>query len=320
MTVALAPLVIAGIVLPHCLRLERSSPATAATLWTVSLTLRALSVLFLTLYLVFFLPSTAAFSSLTHWCWHTVLPLVAAHLGLDGHQVGDAATILPGLLVITSLLSVGFGIVRAARSVRGLLANNALGSGPRESVIVPGPDVMLAAAGLARPQVVVSAGALIVLDDDELAAGLDHEHGHIARRHRFLLVFAELCRSIGRIVPGSRTALRELAFHLERDADRWSLQRNDRYALASAICKAALAEPVVGLGFAALGGGRVTERLGQLIEEQPAHRRHASSALLNAVALAMVCATIVTAAFVPSIALAGTRQLGEEQQMRHCGK
>ncbi len=155
MTVAITLLVAIGIVLPHGLRLERSAPATAAALWAVSLALRALMAMFLVLYLALFLPLTPVFAELTHCCWHTVLPLLTTHLGLDGHRVGDAATILPGLLVMTSLLSVVFGVIRGARAIGRILARDALGPGPSDSVIVSGPDVILAAAGLKRPQVVV---------------------------------------------------------------------------------------------------------------------------------------------------------------------
>ncbi len=150
MTIAIAVLVAIGIVLPHGLRLERSAPAAAAALWAVSLALRALITIFLALYLALFLPGTPVFAGLTHWCWHTVLPVLTTHLGLDGHRVGDAATILPGLLVMTSLLSVAFGVFRGARVIRRLLARDALGPGPSDSVIVAGPDVILAAAGLKR--------------------------------------------------------------------------------------------------------------------------------------------------------------------------
>ena len=324
MIVALALLVGFGTALPHFLRLERSAPAAAATLWAVSLALRALGAMFVVLYIAFFLPGTRAFNAVTHWCWHTVLPVVTAQLGLDGHNVGDAATILPGLIVMVSLLSVTFGVVRAARAVRRLLRRDAIGPGPADSVIVPGSDVVLAAAGLTHPRVVVSAGALLALDDEELAAGLDHEHGHIARRHRFLLVFAELCRGIGRAIPGSRRALRELAFHLERDADQWALGRlHDRLALASAICKSAGAElagaePTATIAAAPLAGVGTGERLTQLIHGPPANSSRRRAAILNAAAIAMVMVTVVTAALVPSTALAGASHVGHDHQLRHC--
>lgn len=313
----LLALIAAGITLPHVLHLTRSTPMAAATLWIVALALRALLVIFAVLYVAFFVPGTELFTTLTHWCWHTVVPFLASHLGLDGHYVGDAATILPGLVTTISLLSVAIGVARGTRAVRRVLARESLGPGPSDSVIVAGHEVMLAAAGLGRPRVVVSAGALLELDDEELAASLDHERGHIARRHRFALVFAELSRSIGRVVPGSRHAMRELAFHLERDADRWALRRcNDPYALASAICKAAGTSETT-WAKASLGGGRASARLGELIEDDgvpPARWRW----LLNVTAAAMVGLTLLVAALVPSSALAGSQQLGSTVPHFHC--
>ena len=319
MIAALVAIAVIGVAFPHVVRLVRTAPATAVALWTVSLALRALLVIFAVLYLAFFLPGTAVFASLTHWCWHTVLPLLTAHLGLDGHRVGDAATIIPGLLVMVSLLSVSFGVIRAARAVRRLLTRDALGPGPADSVIVGGPEVMLAAAGLTKPRVVVTAGALLELDDEELAAGLDHERGHIARRHRWVLVFAELCRGIGRVVPGCRRAMHELEFHLERDADAWALnRRHDRFALASAICKAAGAGVLGTAAATPLTGSGATERLGQLMAERPSPTSRVRAMVLNTIAITMVCATVLMATFIPSTALAGAQQLGSGQQVRHC--
>src|SRR6266508_762022 len=130
MIVVLAALVAAGIVLPHALRLERVAPI------------------------------TELFGALTHWCLHAVVPLVAAHLGFSGHSLGDAALVLPGILLAASLASAAFGVARAARTVRGWLARGAVGVGPDDTVVVRGPGVLVAAAGLARPRLVVSAGAL----------------------------------------------------------------------------------------------------------------------------------------------------------------
>ena len=318
MTLWVLALIAAGITLPHALRLHRSTPLAAAVLWTVALTLRALLVIFAALYVAFFVPGTEIFTKLTHWCWHAVVPLLAAHLGLDGHYVGNAAMILPGLIAMVSLVSVAIGVARGTQAIRRMLARESLGPGPSDSVIVGGHEVMLAAAGLARPRVVVSAGALLELDDEELAAGLDHERGHIARRHRFLLVFAELCRSLGRAVPGSRHAIRELGFHLERDADRWALRQSHHpYALASAICKAAGAGGETTWAKASLDGGSARDRLSELIEADGG-RSPRRSWLLNLTAVAMVVLTMLAAALVPSAALAGSQQLGATVPHYHC--
>lgn len=105
----------------------------AAAIWLAAPALRALTVLYLAMYLVLFLPTTEAFVAVTHWCWHTAIPLFTDHLGLDGHRIGDAAVILPALVVAASLVSVIFGVVRAARLVRRLLAQSSIGPDPPTS-------------------------------------------------------------------------------------------------------------------------------------------------------------------------------------------
>jgi len=296
-----------GVTLPHALRLSRADPSTAALLWVANLGLRALAGMFVATYVILFLPGTEFFSALTRWCWHAVLPLIATHLGFNGHRIGDAAAALPTIALGLSVFWVGAGVVRVARSVRRLITRAALGRGPRDTLIVGGAEVVVAAAGLAKPRVLVSAGALTQLDDEELAAGLEHERGHIARRHRWILVYAELCRALGVFVPGTRAAIRELNLHLERDADRWALaRRHDRLALASAIVKAATTAGRPSVAFAALGGpsDHLTQRLEDLVSESPApaksHRRS-----LTALAVVTCVLTAVFAAAVPNTVAAG---------------
>ena len=319
MTEVLTLLLLCGIAAPHLLPLSSASPTVAATIWLSALCLRALTVLYVALYLILFLPNTSVFAAVTHWCWHTVLPLVTTHLGLDGHRIGDAAVIVPAFVLVFSLVSVSVGVVRAARSVRAKLARSSLGLGPGDSLIVSGRGVLLAAAGMTRPRVFVSAGALTTLDDDELAAGLDHERAHIVRRHRFILVFAELCRSLARFLPGTRATLRELHFHLERDADHWALARShDPYALASAICKSATSRAAATPGLVLLSGrGQVTRRVDELIELGGAPPRRTLGRVLACGATLMACFVVALASIVPATVVAATTQPTLEQP-RHC--
>lgn len=90
---------------------------------------------------------------------------------------------LPAVALALSALSVVFGLWRAARSVKALLASRKIGPGPRDSIVVEDGGLLVAVAGLRRPRVLISAGA--AFDDEELGASLEHEHGHIQRRHRF---------------------------------------------------------------------------------------------------------------------------------------
>lgn len=314
----LASLVVAAVLLPHVAPLRRAAPATAATLWSVALGLRALTSVFVALYLVFFLPATALFDAMTHWCWHTILPIATTHLGVAGHNVGDAVSVFPVFLLAASAISLTFGLVRAARSVRRLITRDAVGRGPADSVIVGGPDVFVAAAGFSHPTLVVSAGALTQLDDEELAAGIDHEHGHIRRRHRFVVLYAEACRALGRFVPGTNQAVLELRFHLERDADAWAIARkHDRYVLASAICKASISQQNPAL--ATLGGGPdVRDRVDELLTDQLAGGvlRRTS---LNASAVLGVVLVLGLTASVPGVVAAGRDQAAAAPVPHSCG-
>jgi len=117
MTLAVAVLVSTTICAPHLLRLERCSPTVAATIWLAALALRAISALFCAVFVVFYLPTTGLFSLITHWCWHAVIPFIAAHVPLNGHALTDAALIAPAFVLAISTLSVAVGLWRAARRV-----------------------------------------------------------------------------------------------------------------------------------------------------------------------------------------------------------
>jgi hypothetical protein len=320
MKAALAAIVAAGIVVPHVLRLQRAAPVTAVVLWLSSLALRALIGVLAVIFLLLFLPRTEIFDSLTHWCLHAGLTGSADDLTVEGHGMGDLALFVPGAVLVVSLMLVCVRTARSAKAARRLLGANVLGRGPQGSVIVGGPEIVFAVAGLIHPRIVVSAGALASLDDAELAAGLDHERGHIVRHHRFVLLTAAALSAIGWMVPGTRRSVREIAFHLERDADRWALRRrNDRLALASVICKAAMAtEPARPPAVANLGETGIRERLDQLLEEPPPRARHPTATALNALAAAMVAFTLLLTAALPTAAVAGARADGHGGHHEHC--
>jgi hypothetical protein len=318
MTLAVAAAVAAAIALPHHLPLSRVAPMLGASIWLFALTLRALACVFAAMFVLFSLPATRLFEVLTHWCWHAVLPLVGTHLPLEGHRLGDTATLLPGLFLAVSTLSVVWALMRTAHAVHKMLRRHALAGGPMGSVIVPDGEVLVAAAGLRRPTVVVSAGALCAFDDEELAASVDHERGHIVRHHRFLLVLGELCRTVGRFVPGAAPALGQLHFHLERDADEYALARqHDPLALASAICKAAGASTPIPATLALEGDGDVVDRLRLLTSGSPRGGRalHSTAMVL---AVAMIALAIDLTAALTGVADPGDASLLAAAPVVHC--
>jgi beta-lactamase regulating signal transducer with metallopeptidase domain len=220
------------------------------------------------------------------------------------------------LALAVSLVSVCVGLWRATRMVSAWVRRTSIGPGPQESVIVGEHDIVVAAAGLRRPRVIVSAGALTCFDDEELAASLAHERGHIARHHRFALLTAEVSRSLARLLPGTRRAVDELIFHLERDADRWALERKyDRIALASAICKAAQPPRGAGSVLLTLSGGGVTRRVRQLLDSSGVPGRRVR---LDLLAAGMVILVVSLSAALPSATRAGFDAASQSGNVRHC--
>jgi Zn-dependent protease with chaperone function len=315
MTVLLAITVVCAIVAPHFLQLDRARPSVAATIWLAALALRAVSAVFVALFTIFYLPASEMFEVVTHWCWHAAVPVLATQLPVGGHELGNVATIAPSFALAASLVSVSYGLVRATRAIRVFMRRSSIGRGPQDSVLVGGSEVLVAAAGLTHPRVVVSAGALAALNDAELQAGLAHERGHIAHRHRFILLVAEFFRAGARFLPGTKRAMDELAFHLERDADSWAMRQSDPLDLASAICKAAGVTPAgTSLALSALSGNAGRRRVEHLLSERSGH----SSRLTRGLAGCMVGLTLALVALLPTVTWAGVHELRADRSVHHC--
>ena len=316
-TLALAATMTGVVALPHVIDVRRSRPAVAIALWLSALVMRALLVATVVAYVVVLVPRAALFTAVTHWCWHTVLPLLATHLGLNGHRIGDAAVVVPAVLVAVSVLSVSAGLFRATRGVRALVRRARPLPSPYDALVIGGADVFVAAAGLRRPRVLVSTGALVLLDDEELAAGLAHERAHIARHHRWMLLLAELARSVARPLPGTRHAMAQLRLHVERDADQAVRREHDPLALASAICKAAVSRLDRSPATTALAGaGAIEHRLDELAGETRAAPRWPR--VLQAIAVASTMVTLASAGLVSAASVGAVQAEAAAAVERHC--
>lgn len=319
MTIFLGALLMAGAAIPYLLPRASLSPMTGAALWLSVLVLRVVLVVLAALIAILYLPATALFQLTTHWCVHAVVPFLTTHLGFSGHRVGDAATLLPGLALGISAISALFAVWRTTRAVRSWVKRSSLGPGPRESVIVGGQEVVVAAAGVRDATIIVSTGALTRLDEDELAASLEHERGHIARRHPYLVVAANLAFAIARPLPGSKDALHRMQFCLERDADEYAIDRTrNPIALASAICKAAADAPIPGPALATLAGSGAPARLHLLLDRSAARPSAWADFAARGLVTALVGIVILAAAFTPALAQAGVASLGASYAPHAC--
>lgn len=302
-----AAAVLGVLLVPHLWPRLWLAPTTGIALWTGVLALRTTLAAVGILLLVLYFPSTEIFQLITHWCFHAVLPVIAVHLGFSGHTLGDAALLVPALTLALSILFALRGAWRAARLVAAWKRSSSLGAGPRRSLVVGGSEVVVAAAGLRHPHVVVSTGALTKLDDEELLAGLEHEWGHIHRKHRFWALAGALMLAVARLLPGSRRAFEELHFHLERDADEYAVRRTGNpLALANAICKAAVSTSPEPVALMSLAGYAGRGRLGALLDRQRPGPLVRASGLLIAVLPAALALTLLAA--MPTIASIGLDQ------------
>lgn len=319
MTLTLAFLLLAGAAIPYLLPRNGLSPMLGASLWLSVLALRAVLVVLVALVLVLYLPATALFQLTTHWCFHAVIPFFTTHLGFSGHRVGDAATLLPGVVLGVSAISALFALWRTARAMQGWVRHSSLGPGPKESLIIGGSEIVVAAAGIRDPKVVVSMGALTQLDEDELAASLEHERGHIARRHPYLVVAAKLLFAVARPLPGSRDALRRVQFCLERDADEYAVDRTrNPIALASAICKAVTDSPAPNVALATLAGSGAPARLRLLLDRSAARPQAWADLAGRGLLTALVALVLLTVASTPTLAQAGVASLGAGDASHSC--
>lgn len=301
----MTPLIAIGLLaasVPHRFVLRRSSPAAAAAICLAGLLLRGLIAALLATFVLLYLPATQTFAAFAGWCWHSILPVLPVHLSLNGHTLGDAATVFPIVALTASAASAAWAVMMAARTTQRVLKRRSLGPGPRDTILVGGAEVVVATAGLTRPRIILSAGALAHLDDEELAASVAHERGHVVRSHRFVLLVAQLACACASLLPGTNRIYSELRFQLERDADAYALaRRHDGLALASAICKAADSRPRTGVALTLSGGGQLERRIRELVDRPAHHVSRAGSLMAGA-----LLATVVALTFSISIAAAGS--------------
>ena len=311
---------VAGAVVPHRMSLDRARPSAAAAVWAAALALRALVSLWVAATILLVLPSTAFFRTLTHWCQHLTVPELGMHLDLYGHDLGSAGIVAPALILSAFVIGALWQAGRAARRIRRDIRATSLGEGPHHSVMVGGNEVLFAAVGLVRPRIVVSAGALARLDDAELAAGLAHEQGHVSRRHHQLLLYGELCRALALWIPGTRRAVAELRFHLERDADAWALRSHDPLALASVICKAASPTEASSPVIASLSGSAVLRRVDLLLDGGSGGVRSRRRGPLDLAAALMACLVLASVIAIPAQAVSVEGPGVPAHTTHHCGE
>ncbi|MET0863778.1 MAG: M56 family metallopeptidase [Nakamurella sp.] len=124
-------------------------------------------------------------------------------------------------------------------------------------------------------RVVLSAGLVDLLSSAELGAVIEHERAHLRARHDLLVLpFQAWAVALG-WVPGVRLAGASVAELTEMLADDVAALRTSRAALASALAKVALADPLGAssagrpAGSPAIAGTAVADRVRRLLDPHP---------------------------------------------------
>ena len=196
------------------------------------------------------------------------------------------------LLLLCWILVAAFAaVVRARRRQRILLSLLAHGD-PK----VPGALVVdhPAAAAYCVPglrsssRIVISAGALDLLDQAELAAVIAHERAHLRERHDLVLLpFIALLRAF-RWSAVAREAHAAVALLVEMQADDRALRHRPARELATALLRVGAAGGVhPPNGALAAADGQVAARVSRLLKPTP-RLPVAAVALIGVVAIATV--------------------------------
>lgn len=215
--------------------------------------------------------------------------LLAGLLGLRLLALAAGAVLL---LVLCWILVAAFAaVVRARRRQRILLSLLAHGD-PK----VPGALVVdhPAAAAYCVPglrsssRIVISAGALDLLDQAELAAVIAHERAHLRERHDLVLLpFIALLRAF-RWSAVAREAHAAVALLVEMQADDRALRHRPARELATALLRVGAAGGVhPPNGALAAADGQVAARVSRLLKPAP-RLPVAAVALIGVVAIATV--------------------------------
>jgi hypothetical protein len=132
-----------------------------------------------------------------------------------------------------------------------------------------------------RSRLVLTAGAVDLLDDDELDAVLAHERAHVAERHDLVVLPFSAWASALPWIPGVRAARRSVARLVEMVADDRACDGRDRAVLAAALARVGSAGAHAPAGALGAVDDAVVDRVRRLLDPpapSPGARRLAFSA------------------------------------------
>ncbi len=177
--------------------------------------------------------------------------MIPSYLAYEPHASGEVVSWKLGALATLSAVGVGLAISRGLRSwlaTRSLLKEWLASSTPvhLDEIAVPTfvlrhPFPIIAVVGAIRPRLFIADQVFASLSQQELAAAVAHEYGHLAAHDNFKRSVMRISRAALLLIPCGRSLDRAWSEASESAADEHAAQRSSLVALnlASALVRIA---------------------------------------------------------------------------------
>lgn len=177
--------------------------------------------------------------------------MIPSYLTYEPYATKETVSLKLGALAALSAVGVAFAISRGVRSwlaTRSLLKQWLKASTPIHLDAISVPTFVLqhsfpviAVVGAIRPRLFIARHVLDSLSEEELAAAIAHEYGHLAAQDNFKRSVMRISRAALLIIPCGRWLDRAWSEASESAADEHAAQRSSQVALdlASALVRIA---------------------------------------------------------------------------------
>ena len=177
--------------------------------------------------------------------------MIPSYLIYEPHHTEEVVSWKLGGLATLSAIGVALAFSRGVRSwlaTRSLLKEWLASSTPIHLEAISVPTFVLqhtfpiiAVVGAIRPRLFIAAQVLDSLSEEELAAAIDHEYGHLAAHDNFKRSVMRISRAALLLIPCGRSLDRAWSDASESAADEHAAQRSSLVALnlASALVRIA---------------------------------------------------------------------------------
>ena len=145
-----------------------------------------------------------------------------------------------------------------------------------------------------RPRIVISRGAMRLLESDELAAVIEHERGHANERHGLVMLPLAGLADLFRWVPYARLAPSNVAGLLEMAADDYATRHHHPHSLARALVNMATSGATPSCAFAIASCG-VPQRVLRLLGDERSSKTAALAAGIGAAVVLAIPLSLMVA-------------------------